>query len=47
MWPYDAQLIIFSMLALLAFSQLARLTKRARAVGDKPKVAASDEEAVG
>lgn len=46
-WINVAQAIIFSTLALLAFSQLARLTKRERAVGGKSKLAATDDEAVG
>jgi len=46
-WINVAQMIIFSTLAILAFSQLARLTKRARAVRDRPKLMASDDEAFG
>ena len=46
-WLNVAQAIIFSTLAILAFSQLARVTKPVRAVGGKPKLPASDDDAVG
>ena len=46
-WINVAQAIIFSTLALLAFNQLARVTKRVRALDGKPRPPASADEAVG
>jgi len=46
-WIAAAQAIIFTVLALLAFSQLASVTKRVRDPGRKPLLPASADEPVG
>ena len=46
-WIAAAQAIIFTVLALLAFSQLASVTRRVRDPGRKPLLPASADEPVG
>jgi membrane protease YdiL (CAAX protease family) len=46
-WIAAAQAIIFTVLALLAFSQLASVTRRVRDLGSKPLLPASADEPVG
>src|SRR5258707_4713720 len=46
-WIAAAQAIIFTVLALLAFSQLASVTNRVRDPGSKPLLPASADEPVG
>jgi membrane protease YdiL (CAAX protease family) len=46
-WLTVAQAIVFSTLAILAFSQLARVTKRVRDLGSEPMLPTSADESVG
>jgi membrane protease YdiL (CAAX protease family) len=46
-WIAAAQAIIFTVLALLAFSQLAGVTRRVRGPGSNPLLPASTDEPVG
>jgi hypothetical protein len=46
-WLTVAQALVFTALALLAFSQLARVTKRARALGSEPLLPPSADESAG
>ena len=46
-WRTVAQALVFSALALLAFNQLARVTKRTRALGREPLLPTPTDESVG